>query len=336
MTIRIGINGFGRIGRTVTRILSSDPGVEVVAINDLAQPDQLAHLLKYDSVFSRFPHPVSVTDSMMAIGSWRAAVSAEKDPANLQWAKHKVDIVLECTGVFRKREPLERHLAAGAPKVVLAVPPKDELDATVVFGVNDHQLTGAEKLVSNASCTTNAAAPVVKILHETFGVQKGFLNTIHAYTNAQRLHDSPHKDWRRGRAAQTSIIPTTTGAAKAVAQVIPELEGKLTGIAYRVPVINGSIVDLVLQLDKSATAAEINQTIREAAEGSHKGIIAYETDPIVSCDIIGNPHSSIFDAALTQMVDEHTAHIACWYDNEYGYSARLVTLMKRLANTSAS
>lgn len=330
MTIRVGINGFGRIGRTVTRILSKDPNMKLVAINDLAQPEQLAHLLKYDSVFSRFDKPVSVKDQTLSIGDWDIAVSAERDPENLKWAEHKVDLVLESTGVFRHRAPLEKHLAAGAPKVVLSVPPKEPLDATIVFGVNDQELTGDEKLVSNASCTTNASAPVIKLLHDAFGVKKGFLNTIHAYTNAQRLHDSPHKDWRRGRAAQASIIPTTTGAAKAVTQVIPDLSGKLTGMAYRVPVIDGSIVDMILEFATPTDVAGLHDVIRKAAASTHQGIVDFETDPIVSTDIIGNPFSSVFDAGLTQMIDPTTAHIACWYDNEYGYSSRVVQLMKRL------
>lgn len=330
MTIRLAINGFGRIGRTVTRILQNTPNMSLVAVNDLATPEQLAHLLKYDSIYGPFPKEIQTEESSLIIEGKPVAVSAERDPGNLAWKEHKVDIVLESTGVFRKREPLERHLKAGASKVVLAVPPKEPLDATVVFGVNDHVLTGSETLVSNASCTTNAAAPVIKVLHEAFTVKKGYLNTIHAYTNAQRIHDSAHKDFRRGRAAQTSIIPTTTGAAKAVTQVIPELQGRLVGMAYRVPVIDGSIVDMVLEFEQRIDKDLLNNTLEEASKTTHKGIIDVTSDPIVSCDIIGNPFSSILDAQLTQIIDDHTAHIACWYDNEFGYSQRLVELIQKI------
>jgi len=330
MTIRVGINGFGRIGRTVARILCESEDMALVAVNDLTAPDNLAHLLKYDSVFSRFPKPIRMEGRTMVIGDWQVDVSAERDPSNLKWGDHRVDIVIESTGVFRTRELLQNHLKAGAPKVLLAVPPKTPLDATIVLGVNDEALKGGETLVSNASCTTNASAPVIKILHDAFVVRKGYLNTIHAFTNAQSLHDGPHKDWRRGRAALGAIIPTTTGAAKAVTQVIPALEGKLAGMAYRVPVIDGSIVDMVLEFEKATSVEGIHETIQAAAQGSHSGLVAFETDPIVSCDIVGNPHSSIFDAGLTEMIDAHTAHIACWYDNEYGYSSRLVDLARKL------
>ena len=330
MTIRVGINGFGRIGRTVARILCESSDMAIVAVNDLAAPHNLAHLLKYDSVFSHFPKPISIEGNTMTVGEWKIDVSAERDPSNLKWADHGVDFVIEATGVFRTRELLEQHLQAGAPRVILAVPPKTPLDATIVLGVNDGILTGEEKLVSNASCTTNASAPVIKILHDAFGVRKGYLNTIHAFTNAQCLHDSPHKDMRRGRAALSSIIPTTTGAAKAVTQVIPQLEGKLAGMAYRVPVIDGSIVDMVLEFEKPVSIDAIHGAVKTASEGSHRGLVAFETDPIVSCDIVGNPHSAIFDSGLTELIDAHTAHIACWYDNEFGYSNRLVDLARKL------
>jgi len=332
MTLRIGINGFGRIGRVVTRILHQRGlDVEIVAINDLTHPDQLAHSLKYDSVYHRFPGEVGIEGDQMRIGPWRARVTAIKDPAELGWGALGVDVVIESTGVFRKRADVQKHIDAGAKKVILTVPPKDELDAIIVLGVNDGDLTGSEKMVSNASCTTNAAAPLTKALHDAFTVKRGVINTIHAYTNDQRLIDYPHSDWRRSRSAALSIIPTTTGAAKAVAKVIPELKGKLDGGAYRVPTPVGSIVDMVLEVSRNVTVEEVNAAVKAAADGPMKGILQYEDDPIVSVDIIGNPHSSIFDAGSTQIIDGNLIKAATWYDNEWGYSNRVIDLALKLA-----
>ncbi|CAM2070303.1 type I glyceraldehyde-3-phosphate dehydrogenase [Sulfidibacter corallicola] len=330
MTIRIAINGFGRIGRAVTRIISQSDDIELVAINDLTEPAQLAHALKYDSIFGRM-EGVHAEGDLLVTPKYRARVTAIKDPAEIDWASLKVDFVIESTGRFRKRAEIAKHLAGGADRVLLSVPAKDALDATIVFGVNDHELTGSEKLVSNASCTTNAAAPVVKVIQDAFGIEKGFINTIHAYTNDQRLMDMPHSDWRRSRAAAVNVIPTSTGAAKAVGKVIPALEGKLDGMAYRVPVPDGSVVDMVLQVQKEVTADEVNAAMKEAAEGPMKGILGYSVDPIVSTDILGNPHSSIFDSPLTQVLDGNFVKVVTWYDNEFGYSNRMVDLIRKLA-----
>ncbi len=332
MTTRIGINGFGRIGRAVARIVQGrEEDIEIVAINDLTSPDQLAHSLKYDSVYHRFPGAVAVEGETMRIGGSTARVTAIKDPGELAWGDLGVDVVIESTGIFRKREQVSKHLAAGAKKVILTVPPKDELDAIVVLGVNDDQLTGAERMVSNASCTTNAAATLTKAVHDAFTVKRGVINTIHAYTNDQRLIDYPHSDWRRSRSAALSIIPTTTGAAKAVGKVIPALSGKLDGMAYRVPTPVGSIVDMVVEVSRPVTVDEVNAAVKAAADGPMKGILEYETDPIVSVDIVGNPHSSIFDSQATQVVDGNLVKVASWYDNEWGYSSRVVDLTLTLA-----
>jgi len=328
MTIRIGINGFGRIGRTVTRILQSVPEVELVAVNDLASIEQLAHALKYDSVYRKFPGDVEVNGSNITVDGREIRFSAIRNVEELDWSG--VDCVIEATGVFRKRAQIEGHLSAGAKKVVLAVPAKDALDATVVLGVNDDDLQASHRLVSNASCTTNAAAPTTNIIHQTFGIQRGYINTIHAYTNDQRLIDFPHKDFRRSRAAAISIIPTTTGAAKAVAKVIPALSGKLDGTAYRVPVPDGSIVDMLFEVEKAATVEAVNAAVKEACESTLHGIVEYCTDPVVSTDILGNSHSGIFDAGLTQVIDNHFVKVAVWYDNEYGYSCRLVDMIRKL------
>ena len=331
MTIRIGINGFGRIGKTVTRIMQARGGFSVVAINDLTSPEQLAHGLKYDSVYGRFAGEIALAAGGLVIDGQNVRITAEKDPEKLDWAGVGADIILEATGVFRKREPLERHLTAGAKRVLLSVPAKDKVDATIVMGVNDEDLTADARIISNASCTTNAAAPITKIIHDAFGIERGVINTIHAYTNDQRLMDFPHKDWRRSRAAALSIIPTTTGAARAVAKVIPALAGKLDGGAYRVPVPTGSIVDMTFILSRDVTVDAVNAAV-EAASGSHmKGIVCYQTDPIVSQDIVADSHSSIFDAALTQVVDGRMLKVASWYDNEWGYSARMVDLAQRVA-----
>ena len=330
MKIRLAINGFGRIGRAVTRLLQQSPDLELVAINDLCDPGQLAHALKYDSVYRGFPGKVACEGQNLIINGSTVRVSAHAEPEKLPWQELGVQLVLETTGAFRKRAQLEGHLSAGAEKVLLAVPPKDPIDLTVVMGVNDHLIQGSEKLVSNASCTTNAAAPVTKVLHDAFGIQRGYLNTIHAYTNGQHLIDTPHKDWRRSRAAALSIIPTTTGAAKAVAAVIPDLAGRLDGTAYRVPVPDGSIVDMLFQVSRPVTVEEVNKVLANAASGPLKGIIQYETDPIVSSDILGNGHSGIVDSQLTQVIDGVMVKVAVWYDNEWGYSARMVDMATRL------
>ena len=332
MTLRIGINGFGRIGRAVTRILQDKDGFELVGINDLTDPGQLAHSLKYDSIFGRFPKRVSVNGNFIHIGDWKARVSAERDPAHIDWESLQVDFVLDSTGIFRTRSALAKHLEAGAQRVILSVPPKDALDATVVLGVNCNSLTGEEQIVSNASCTTNAAAPLTKVIHDAFRIKRGFINTIHAYTNDQRLMDFPHSDWRRSRAAALNVIPTTTGAAKAVGNVIPALRGKLDGMAYRVPVPDGSVVDMIVEVEKTITAADLNDEVLRASQNELKGILEYCSDPIVSSDILGNPHSSIFDSALTQVMDNHLVKVVAWYDNEWGYSNRLIDLMEKLGS----
>ena len=332
MTLRLGINGFGRIGRTVLRILyKHHPDIEVVAINDIGDPKGLLHLLKYDSVMGRFPGRVSFEGSSIHLeGKAPIQLLQEKDLTKLPWGALGLDFVVESTGVFRKREQLERHLAAGAPKVLLTVPSKDKIDATIVLGVNNHDLKPEHKLISNASCTTNCLAPVVKVLHQRFGVEQGMVTTIHAYTNDQRLVDSPHDDFNRSRAAAVNIIPTTTGAAKAVGEVLPELKGKIDGIAIRVPVANGSVVDLTATLKQDVTVEAVNQAMEEAAKGELQGILEYSADPLVSTDVIGNLHSSIFDATGTQVLSKQgrTVKLLSWYDNEYGYSARVVDLIK--------
>jgi glyceraldehyde 3-phosphate dehydrogenase len=331
MSVKIGINGFGRIGRSVFRILSNRDDIEVVAINDLFENEQLVYLLKYDSVMRVFPKEVSADEEFMYVDGHKIAMTAEKDPAQIPWGKLGVDIVIESTGVFTKREQLEKHLQGGAKKVILTVPPKDEIDAMIVVGVNDDTLKPEHRLVSNASCTTNCLAPVAKVLHEKFGIEEGFITTVHAYTNDQRLADVPHKDFRRSRAAAQNIIPTTTGAARAVGKVLPQLKGKLDGMAMRVPVPDGSIVDLVARLRDKPDTAAVNAAIREAAEGSLHNIIEYSEVPLVSTDIIGNPHSSIFDALSTNATGDGYAKVVAWYDNEWGYSNRVVDLIDRMA-----
>ncbi len=331
MAIKVAINGFGRIGRLAYKAMFHDSDLDVVAINDLTDAKTLAHLLKYDSVHGRFPVPVAADGDVLVVGDKRIKVYAEKDPSKLPWSELGVDIVLESTGVFRTREKMSLHLQAGAKKVVLSAPAKDELDNTIVLGVNDDTLKPEHKLVSNASCTTNCLAPVAKVLHDTFGIRRGWMTTIHAYTNDQRLLDLPHSDLRRARAAAQNIVPTTTGAAKAVGLVIPELKGKLDGIAVRVPVADGSLVDLVAELDKSVTAEDVNKAMKDAAEGRLKGILEYCEDPVVSTDIVGNPHSSIFDALSTKIIDGNFVKVISWYDNEWGYSNRVVDLLKKMA-----
>ncbi len=328
--IRIGINGFGRIGRTVLRIAHERRAeFEVVGINDLAPADSLAHLLRYDTVMGRFGAEVKSREGELAVGGRPIRVSAEKDPANLPWKELKVDIAIESTGVFRKRDEIAKHLAAGAAKVVLTVPAKDDIDAMVVLGVNDEVLKKEHRILSNASCTTNCLAPVAKVLHDAFGIRRGLMTTVHAYTNDQRIADQIHKDLRRARAGAQNIIPTDTGAARAVGKVLPALKGKLDGMALRVPVVNGSVVDLVAVLDKEVTKESVNAAMQAASQGPMQGILEYCSDPIVSSDVIGNPHSSVFDSLATMVIDANMVKVVSWYDNEWGYSCRVLDLVAR-------
>lgn len=332
-TIKVGINGFGRIGRLTYRALTKNARVEVVAINDLTDAKTLAHLLKYDSIHGKFPGTVAVEGDFLVVNGKQIKVLAEKDPANLPWGTLGVEIVIECTGIFRTREKMTKHLTAGAKKVVLSVPSdnKDDVDATIVIGVNDNMLTPEMKLVSNASCTTNCLAPIAKVLHDNFGIKYGLMNTIHSYTNDQIILDAPHKDLRRARAAAISIIPTKTGAAKAIGLVIPELDGKLDGFAIRVPTPDVSIVDLTCELEKEVTREEINAAMKSAAEGPMKGILEYLDEPLVSCDIVGNPHSSIYDSLLSKVIGGNLVKVISWYDNEFGYSSRLADLVEKMS-----
>jgi len=325
---KIAINGFGRIGRLSFRILNQKEEVEIVAINDLTDAKMLAHLLKYDSVHGKFEGEIGYEDDFLIVNGKKIKVYAERDPQNLPWKDLGVDVVIEATGVFRKRDQMQKHITAGATKVLLTVPAatKKDVDATIVMGVNDNKLKETDVFVSNASCTTNCLAPIAKILHENFGLESGILNTIHSYTNDQNILDLPHKDYRRARAAAMSIIPTTTGAAKAVSLVIPELEGKLHGMAMRVPTPDGSVVDLSCVLSRNVTKEEVNNAVKKAAENELKGIVEYCEEPIVSVDIVGNAHSSIFDADLTLVMNGNLVKIISWYDNEYGYSCRVADL----------
>jgi len=327
-TVKIAINGFGRIGRNVFKVLERRNDVEIVAINDLTAPATLAHLLKYDSVFGVFDGSVEAKEQSIVVNNREYKIFAEKDPTQLPWKELGIDIVLECTGKFRDREGLMKHIQAGAKKVIISAPASKgtDVDITVAIGVNDDKLTKDHILISNASCTTNCLAPVVKVLQENFGIEYGFMNTIHAYTNDQIILDSPHKDLRRARAASLSIIPTSTGAAKAIGLVMPELAGKLNGSSMRVPVPDGSVVDLYVFLQKDTTAEQINATLKKYAESSLKGILQYCEDPIVSHDIVGNTHSSIVDAELTFVTEKRFARVVAWYDNEFGYSNRLAEI----------
>jgi glyceraldehyde 3-phosphate dehydrogenase len=330
---KVAINGFGRIGRNVFRVIAARPesNIRVVAINDLSDDDILRYLLEYDSVMGRFDQEVTIENGVMKVGGHEIQMLMERDPATLPWDELNVDVVIESTGVFRDRESLQKHLDAGAKRVILTVPAKDAIDETIVLGVNDGELDANDLIVSNASCTTNCLAPLAKVLDDEFGIKKGVMTTVHAYTNDQRLADVPHKDLRRSRAATENIIPTTTGAAKAVGEVLPDLVGKLDGMAMRVPVADGSTVDLVVELERDVTADEVNAAIKKAAEGDLEGIMEYTEDPIVSTDIIGNPHSSIFDASGTQVLGGNLVKVMSWYDNEWGYSNRVVDLIERLA-----
>jgi len=330
MAVNVGINGFGRIGRLVFRRILKQGGFNVVGINDITDAKTLAYLLKYDSVHGVFEGDVKAEDNAIIVDGKRYRVSAEKDPSKLPWKELAAQIVIEGTGIFTSREKLQPHIAAGAKKVLLTAPAKDEIDATVVLGVNDAVLKGTEQFVSNASCTTNCLAPMVKVLHTTFGVEQGFMTTIHSYTNDQRLLDLPHKDLRRARAAAMSIIPTTTGAARTVGKVIPELKGKLDGFSLRVPTPDASITDFVCTLKKPATKEQVNEAMKQAAAGPMKGILQYTEDELVSTDIIGNPHSCIFDSKLT-MAMGNTVKVFGWYDNEWGFSCRVVDLLAKIA-----
>lgn len=335
MAIRLGINGFGRIGRLVLRaILERKPDVfEIVGINDLTDAATLAHLFKYDSVHGIFPGTVVVEGNAIVIDGTAIPVSSERDPKNLPWGELNTDVVVESTGVFRTRETAGYHLEAGAKKVVISAPAKGAVDATVVLGVNDDILTGDEKVISNASCTTNCLAPMVKVLDDAFGVVKGFMTTVHAYTADQRIQDAPHSDLRRARAAAYSIIPTTTGAAKAVGLVLPHLDGKLDGFALRVPIPDGSLTDFTVELEKEASRDEIDAAFQAAAAGPMDGVLEYSTAPLVSADIVHNPHSCIFDAPST-MVSGKMVKVVGWYDNEWGYANRTVDMTEKLHNLS--
>jgi len=336
--VRVGINGFGRIGRISMRAMAARPDdFEIVAINDLGDPKALANLLKYDSVQGRFPGTVEVDGDTLAVDGKKIKVLAERDPSKLPWGEHNVDVALESTGIFTKRAAdgkpgYDSHLEAGARKVVISAPAKDKPDLTVVLGVNDKDLTSEHKCISNASCTTNCLAPMAMVLHQNFGIQNGLMTTCHAYTNDQRVSDQYHSDPHRARAAALNIIPTSTGAAKAVGLVLPELDGKLTGISLRVPVPAGSVTDLVVTLDKKTSADEINAKMKEAAQGPLKGVLEYNEDPIVSSDIIGNTHSSIFDSCWTSVIGDNMVKVLSWYDNEYGYSCRTADLIAKIAS----
>jgi glyceraldehyde 3-phosphate dehydrogenase len=328
--VRVAINGFGRIGRMVFYAGFNDPAIEWVAINDLVDTKTLAHLLKYDSVHGRFPGEIGYNNEGIFVNGKFISVIAEKDPEKLPWRGMNVDVVVESTGFFTDRAGAEKHLRAGAKKVLISAPGKG-MDITIVKGVNEH-LYDKEKhhIISNASCTTNCLAPIVKVLNDNYGIVHGFMNTIHAYTADQRLVDAPHKDFRRARSAAVSIIPTTTGAARTVGEVIPELKGKLDGVSFRVPVPDGSIVDFTCELKKDATIEEINALFKSVADYHLKGVLQYTEDPIVSVDIIHNPHSCIFDSELTNVIDKRFVKVVGWYDNEWGYSCRMIDVIKIL------
>jgi len=328
--LKIAINGFGRIGRSVFRIACTRDDIDIVAINDISDPQTLAYLLRYDSVMGPFSLPVTLDSGTLKTGRQSCQMLSERDPEKLPWKQLGVDVVIESTGRFRTRSDCELHIKAGAGKVILTVPPKDEIDALLVLGVNDEILEAGHRIISNASCTTNCLAPLVKVLDDSFGLIRGVMTTVHAYTNDQSLADWYHQDLRRSRAAGENTIPTSTGAARAVGQVLPKLQGKLDGMAMRVPVIDGSVVDLVATFENPVTVEAINQVLQKAAQGPMKGIIEYCTDPVVSSDIIGNPHSSIFDSQLTMTIGTHSAKVLSWYDNEWGYSSRVVDLIDRV------
>tara|TARA_B100002052_G_scaffold183498_1_gene167157 strand:- start:1543 stop:2544 length:1002 start_codon:yes stop_codon:yes gene_type:complete len=331
--MNIAINGFGRIGRSIYRILSSKTDCKIVAINDLSDANALAYLLRHDTVMGNFAGEVKIESGNLISPNQVVRIINEPDPEKLPWKECEVDIVVEATGIFREKEQLEKHIKSGAKKVILTVPSKNEIDYTVVLGVNDEGINESHNIISNASCTTNCLAPMAKVLHENFGIVEGVINTVHAYTNDQRLADVPHKDWRRSRAAAENIIPTSTGAARAVGKVLPELNGKLDGIASRVPVPNGSAVDLFVKLESEVTVEKVNDAILEASNSENfKNILEYSDSPVVSKDIIGNSSSSIYDVRETRVLSANYLRTLNWYDNEWGYSNRVVDLIKRLNN----
>ncbi|MBV5329253.1 MAG: type I glyceraldehyde-3-phosphate dehydrogenase [Chlorobium sp.] len=324
--VKVGINGFGRIGRLVLRQAMNNPNFEIVAINDLCDTKTLAHLLKYDSTHKKFSGEVRVEGENLVINGQTVTISAQRDPLQLPWKELGCDLVVESTGIFTSREAASKHITAGAKKVIISAPAKDKIDATIVMGVNDSIITGNEEIISNASCTTNCLAPMVKVLQDSFGIAQGFMTTVHAYTNDQNILDLPHKDLRRARSAALSIIPTSTGAAKAIGEVIPELAGILDGFAMRVPVPDGSVTDLTVILNRETSKAEVNAAVKAAADGPMKGYLEYCEDPIVSQDIVGNAHSCIFDSLLTMSAGK-MVKVVGWYDNELGYATRVTDLL---------
>lgn len=327
--IKVAINGFGRIGRVTLRALLKRSNIEVVAINDITDSQTLAHLFKYDSVHGKFNGTVSADAESLTINGHKIKITAQKDPATLPWKALGVDVVIESTGLFLDKESAHKHIAAGARKVAISAPAKNTDIKTIVMGINDKDLSASDTIISNASCTTNCAAPMAKTIHENWGIEVGFMTTVHAYTSDQRLHDAPHKDMRRARAAALSMVPTSTGAAKAIAEVFPELKGKLTGDSIRVPVPDGSITDFTFIVKKPATVADINAAFKKAADGHLKGILEYSDEPLVSADIVGNTHSCVFDSGLTAVIG-NLVKVSGWYDNETGYSNRLVDLVERM------
>jgi glyceraldehyde 3-phosphate dehydrogenase len=330
MGVRIGINGFGRIGRLVLRAGIGDPGLEFVAINDITDSGTLAHLLKYDSIHGLFEGEIRSEEDGIDVDGRRIKIYAERDPANIPWDKHKVDIVVESTGLFRKREQAEKHLKGSVKKVLISAPAKGH-DGTFVQGVNFDQYDSTKhNIICIGSCTTNCLAPVVKVLHDSFKITRAFMTTIHAYTNDQMILDLPHKDLRRARAAALSMIPTTTGAAKAISEVIPEMKGRIDGVAVRVPTPDGSLVDLVAELETDVNVETINAAMKKAADGPMKGVLEYTEEPIVSVDIVGNPHSSIFDALSTMVTGKNMVKVFSWYDNEWGFSCRMIEMLKMM------
>lgn len=331
--IRIGINGFGRIGRTLTRVINQRPNLELVAINDLADNATLAHLLKYDSVHGHFPKPVSASTENILIDGEKVGVMHEATPGKIDWSRYSVDVVIEATGKFKTREAAEQHLKPGVKKVIISAPATDEKTKTIVLGVNDSLLDASDMVVSNASCTTNCAAPMIKIIRENLGIISAYVTTVHSFTTDQHLHDAPHKDLRRARAATLSMVPTTTGAAKALSRIFPELEGHLGGAGIRVPVPDGSLTDITFHVKKNTSVAEVNAWLKVASEGELKGILGYTEEPLVSADIIGLQDSCLIDAQLTSVLDK-MVKIVGWYDNEMGYSNRLADLSERLMELS--
>lgn len=328
--IKIAINGFGRIGRNLFRLLTTHPTIEVVAVNDLADARTLSHLLKYDSIHGVLPAEVSHTEDKIIVNGKATTILNHSHPREIDWQSFGVDYVVESTGKFKKSEDLKFHLQKGVKKVILSVPPEDESIKMVVLGVNEDVLDGSERIISNASCTTNNAAPMVKLMHENFGIEQAYITTVHSYTSDQSLHDKPHKDLRRSRAAAQSIIPTTTGAAKALTRIFPELSTVIGGCGIRVPVPNGSLTDMTLNISKSTSIEEVNAIFEEASKSSLKGILSFTKDPIVSVDILHNPHSCIFDAQMTSVIGGKLIKIIGWYDNEIGYSSRLIDLISRI------